>query len=83
MITNDCRVTYHVASVVERDKRDSTLVVAGLLDPSNQAAFGIGKVVLLCIVVCGSVHGGQVGHDGFNTDRVDDCLFSYDRNATE
>jgi hypothetical protein len=69
--SNGVIVGNHMSSVMERDKRDSTLVVQSLFEPSDMSTFRIGKVVNLGGTVCGTVGSGQVGHDGFYTDRID------------
>lgn len=64
--------TYHVSSVVERDKRDSTILIGSLLEPTYVISLGICEVGDLGFVVIGSVGGRQVSHDRLDTDGVDD-----------
>jgi hypothetical protein len=47
-----------VPGIMERDKRDSTVLVGSLLEPSNMTSLGIGKVVDLGVIVIGRVSSG-------------------------
>lgn len=62
-----------MSSVVERDKRDSALVVQSLLEPSNVFTFRVGEIVDLGGTVRSTVGSWQVGHYRLDTN----CIYNY------